>query len=466
MQKLSVKLKNVPRNAPLVPCSTSLSLNRDENLSVVDGLKDVELTDNNLEVDQPQHTEGQKSRLSVRVYVLNIRGQPLMPTSPRKSRIFLKTGKAKVVTCYPFTIQMMIATGETKQDITVAIDPGFENVGYSARTETKELICGELKVEIGMKDRLDKKRQYKQNKRKRLWYREPRFNNRVSTKPKGWIPPSIQRRLDTHLKLVNKVMSLLPVTKVIIEESKFDIQKIKNPEIQGVGYQQGELSGYLNLKSYISSREKGKCQLCGKEYNGRWELHHINGDSNTPSNLALVHEKCHKELHALGNSEKLKKSKRYRAETFMNIIRQRLIDETKKLCSLVEITFGYITNVKRNELGIKKTHYNDAFVASGGIDQERVRPINILQKKRNNRSLQKSMRGRRPPIRRKRYKIQPNDLIWVEGKKYLSKGTSERGRLVGCEDSAGNRFSFLSKQVDSLFNTGSFVFFSFNNIDL
>ena len=49
MQKLSAKLKNVPVDIPHVYCSTSLVLNRDENLSVLDGLKDVKLTDNNLD---------------------------------------------------------------------------------------------------------------------------------------------------------------------------------------------------------------------------------------------------------------------------------------------------------------------------------------------------------------------------------------------------------------------------------
>jgi len=49
MQKLLAKLKNVPRNAPLVPCSTRYMLNRDESLSAYNKV----LTNNNLEVDLP-----------------------------------------------------------------------------------------------------------------------------------------------------------------------------------------------------------------------------------------------------------------------------------------------------------------------------------------------------------------------------------------------------------------------------
>ena len=131
MQKLSVKLKNTPTDAPQVCSSVNPKVSRDETRSA----KDIVLTGNNLEVDQSQHTERQESRLPVKVYVLNMRGNPLVPCSPRKASNLLKLGKAKVVKRRPFTIQLTIATGETKQDITLGIDPGYKFVGFSAITE-------------------------------------------------------------------------------------------------------------------------------------------------------------------------------------------------------------------------------------------------------------------------------------------------------------------------------------------
>ena len=44
-----------------------------------------------------------------------MRGQPLMPCSPAKARHLLKANKATVKRRTPFTIQLSIATGETKQ---------------------------------------------------------------------------------------------------------------------------------------------------------------------------------------------------------------------------------------------------------------------------------------------------------------------------------------------------------------
>ena len=83
----------------------------------------------------------------MRVPVLNMRGEPLMPTRPGKARRLLKQGKAKVVQRKPFTIQLLYPTGENKQEITLGIDAGYDRVGFSAVTEGQELISGELKRE-------------------------------------------------------------------------------------------------------------------------------------------------------------------------------------------------------------------------------------------------------------------------------------------------------------------------------
>jgi hypothetical protein len=42
--------------------------------------------------------------MSVSVYVLNMRGKPLMPTTPRKARELIKNEKVKVIQRTPFVI--------------------------------------------------------------------------------------------------------------------------------------------------------------------------------------------------------------------------------------------------------------------------------------------------------------------------------------------------------------------------
>lgn len=76
----------------------------------------------------------------MKVFVLNMRGRPLMPCSPARARHLLKAGKAVVRRRTPFTIQLRIATGETKQSVTLGVDAGAKHVGLSAATEKERSL--------------------------------------------------------------------------------------------------------------------------------------------------------------------------------------------------------------------------------------------------------------------------------------------------------------------------------------
>lgn len=49
----------------------------------------------------------------------------------------------------------------------------------------------------------------------------------------------MENRIQAHISRIEAVCRLLPVTKIVIETASFDIQKIRNPEVEGTGYQQG-----------------------------------------------------------------------------------------------------------------------------------------------------------------------------------------------------------------------------------
>jgi RRXRR protein len=181
----------------------------------------------------------------MKVLVLNFHGQPLMPMSSRKARLLLESGKAKIVGRDPFTIQLTYGSSGYKQKVTLGIDAGYKHVGFSAITESYELLGGELELLDGVSERLDERSKYRRQRRDRLRHRRPRYDNRVRSS--GWLAPSIQHKLDAHFKIVEIIKSRLPVTKIIVETANFDIQKIKNPEIEGKQYQQGEQLGYYNL---------------------------------------------------------------------------------------------------------------------------------------------------------------------------------------------------------------------------
>jgi hypothetical protein len=457
MKKLSVKLKNTPTDTSLVCSSVRGQLNRDQSLSVDHKV----LTDNNSEVNPVQHTGRQNLRVSAIVYVLNMRGKPLMPMSFKRSKELVRQKKAKLIKRYPFTIQLCYTTGETKQEVTLGIDPGYSNVGFSCITKKKELISGTVVLENNMSKRLVERKMYRRIKRtKHHWYREARFNNRGIKK--GWLAPSVKRRLETHINLVKRLFKLLPISQVNVEVANFDIQKLENPEIEGKEYQQGSLYEYENIKAYIVAREGAMCQLCGEIYNSSgWHLHHIiprgEGGTDRPDNFALLHLKCHKKLHEEKLFSKLKKNKQYKAETFMNIIRWKLVEEIKKIYKNVKITYGFKTKIARIENNVEKTHNNDAFIIAEGKDQERSIVYKVEQKKHNNRCLQINRKGYKPSIRRKRYKIQPKDIFWVNGKKYISNGMHSYGKYIQYSDMKKTK-RFNIKKVEKFFNVSSWKF--------
>jgi hypothetical protein len=330
----------------------------------------------------------------MKVYVINKHGHPLMPTTPRKARLLLKSGKAKIAGRDPFTIQLTYGSSGYTQPVDLGIDAGYQHIGFSAVNEKEEVLGGELKMLEGMSERITEKRKYRRTRRNRLRYRKPRFYNR--NRKEGWLAPSIQHKLDTHHRLIQKICRILPVKSVIVEVAAFDIQKIKNPTIEGEQYQQGEKYGFDNLREYVLHRDGHKCQnpnCKNKTDKPILQVHHLGFWKNPPdrtdrpANLVTLCTKCHtsknhqKKGFLFGWEPKLKS---FKGETFMTMVRWQLTEEGR-----YDATFGYITKGKRRELEMEKSHHNDAFVITGGTSQTRAtNPLILEQIRRNKRSLE------------------------------------------------------------------------------
>ncbi len=410
-----------------------------------------------------------------KVFVLNRHGDPLMPTTPRQARVLLQSGKAKIVMYDPFVVQLNFGSSSYKQEIELGIDSGYTYIGFSAITERDELFAGVLRLLEGMSERIAERAMYRTQRRNQLRYRKPRFNNR--RRKEGWLAPSIQHKLDSHIRFIELLKSILPITRVTTEVGSFDIQKIKNPAIEGKEYQEGDQAGFWNLREYILHRDNHNCQnpdCKNKNKQKILEVHHIgflNGDrSDRPSNLITLCIKCHtpknhKEKGMLyGWRPKLKS---FKPETFMSIVRWRLVNTLD-----CDHTYGYLTKMKCKKLELSKSHPNDAFVITNGTTQKRATSVTFEQVRRNKRSFQKfydakyldtrtgkkasgqelcsgrrtrnknlneenlrKYRGHktnkgRVSIRRQRYKYQPKDIVQFQGRRYLVKGMQNLGRYV------------------------------------
>lgn len=174
------------------------------------------------------------------VYVVANDGQPLMPTE-RHGKVcrMLKSGMAKVVKKCPFTIQLQYESERNVQPVSLGVDAGSKHIGISATTKTKVLYESDVELRDDIVKLLATRRQLRRSRRSRKTrYRPVRFDNRK--RKEGWLAPSIRQKIGSHLTVVANACKILPINQIIVETASFDIQKIKDPEIQGIEYQQGE----------------------------------------------------------------------------------------------------------------------------------------------------------------------------------------------------------------------------------
>lgn len=196
------------------------------------------------------------------VYVQNIHGEPLMPCREAKARKLLKCQKAYAVKRTPFTIRLTFECENRTQPITLGVDAGSKYIGLSATTDNKEFYAAEIELRSDITDLISTRRQNRRMRRNRLRYRPARFDNRVHSKNKGWLAPSVEQKIQCHLKSVSDICNLLPISEIIVEVASFDIQKIKNPDISGEEYQRGEQLGFWNVREYVLCRDNHTCQCC------------------------------------------------------------------------------------------------------------------------------------------------------------------------------------------------------------
>ena len=328
------------------------------------------------------------------VYIQNKDGKPLMPTSRcGKVRRLLKTGKAVVVEQFPFTIRLCYDTTYYVQPITLGVDSGTKYIGLSATAERMELYTSEVEIRSDIVELIATRRKSRQTRRgNKTRYRKPRFSNR--NKGKKWIAPSIREKIDSHLRQVEFIHKILPISRIVIEVGSFDTQKIKNPNISGTEYQEGDQLGFWNVREYVLARDGHKCQYCkGKSKDSILNVHHIESrktGGNSPGNLITLCETCHNKYHKGEIKLNIKRSTSLRDAAVMGVMKWRLYEKLKSIYPDVSMTFGYITKYNRIHNGIEKSHTSDAFVISKNFEAKQLSYYyKIRLTRRHNRQIHK-----------------------------------------------------------------------------
>ena len=308
-----------------------------------------------------------------------MRGEPLMPCSPVKARKLLQAKKAIVKYKEPFTIQLKVASGENRQPITLGVDPGSKYVGLSASTEKAELYAAEVELRPDVSKLLAQRRELRRTRRSRKTrYRPARFDNRVKSKHKGWLAPSVEHKLASTISRIEAVKRILPITTIVVEEAPFDIQRLQNPSISGKEYQEGAQLDFYNVRAYVLCRDKRTCQHChGRSKDPRLRVHHIESrltGGNAPNNLVTLCLTCHDALHAGKFKLNIKRGRSFKDAAYMNITCKTLIKRLQAAYPELEIriSYGYITDLLRMAYHIGKTHHDDAFCIAGNMAATRL----------------------------------------------------------------------------------------------
>ena len=311
------------------------------------------------------------------IFVLSKDKTPLMPTSPARARILLKQGRACIHRLAPFTIRLKQPSKMVTQSVIIKIDPGSKTTGIALVRHNNQQHHLLHKSELTHRgNAISKSMQQRAGYRKRrrsanLRYRKPRFNNRKRTP--GWLPPSTRSRLIQTINWIKRYQKLIPITEIWIENVKFDTQKLQNPDISGIEYQQGTLQGY-EVREYLLQKWNHTCAYCNTQ-NVPLQIEHIHpkskGGSDRISNLTIACEKCNIEkgnlpVHEfITNPIKLQKilsqaKTPLRDAAAVNITRHAIFKESKKLGIPAQGFTGGQTKFNRTRLNIPKTHALDA----------------------------------------------------------------------------------------------------------
>lgn len=319
-----------------------------------------------------------------KVYVINKHGCPLMPCSPAKARHLLDDGKAKVKKRTPFTIQLIYGSSGYTEEVILGVDAGSKTIGLSASTKEEELFAANVTPRNDVVDLLSTRREFRRARRNRKTrYRKARFDNRVHSKHKGWLAPSVEVKIQEHISCIKRVCNILPVSKVVVETAEFDLQLLKaieegNSVPQGENYQRGEMYRHYNVRQYVLWRDGYTCQCCRSHSSNkkdvRLHVHHLESrktGGNAPSNQITICEDCHQKLHKgliLEKDLKKRKRKSTRDAAFMGIMRNALVQRLRsELPVPVVETKGYITKATREKLLVlSKSHTNDALAIAQG----------------------------------------------------------------------------------------------------
>ena len=336
-----------------------------------------------------------------RVLVVGQDRKPCMPCNPARARKLLKAGKAKILRYFPFVIQLNYSpTGV--QEVDIKVDQGTRTTGISLNILTQRgwrtvwamhLIHHPDEIKASL---LKRKAQRRGRRSRNTRYRQPRFNNRK--RKEGWFAPSLMTNVINIRTWVKRLTKYTPVTKITVEDVKFDTQLLEDPTISGKQYQYGTLYR-TELREHTLWKYNYTCSYCGIKNIPLTDDHIVprvprlpgrKPGSDRPENQTAACRPCNEkksnytveefaELLGLKGGAKAfpllnnqtREEKNLQAAGFINSLRFKIIKEIEKETKIkVDLGSGGKTKFNREKQQYPKIHWVDASCI--GINGEKV----------------------------------------------------------------------------------------------
>ena len=328
-----------------------------------------------------------------RILVVDQERRPLMPTTPARARILLKSRQAAILRRFPLVLILKDTLPEAVvEPLRVKLDPGSKTSGIAVVNErTSEVLWAAELTHRSQEihSALLKRAAARKGRRARnTRYRRARFQNR--RRPAGWLAPSLLSRVLHLLTWVRRLQRWCPVSAIAQELVRFDQALLQNPAIQGQEYQQGTLFE-AEVKNYLLTKWQHQCAYCQASAS-RLEIDHVHprsrGGSHRVSNLVIACRACNQAKadqpievfladrpDLLGRIQAQLKTPLADAAA-VNSTRWRLYEELQALSLPVEVGTGGRTRWNRSRMALPKTHWIDAAVVGASTpDRLRLRHV-------------------------------------------------------------------------------------------
>jgi 5-methylcytosine-specific restriction endonuclease McrA len=330
-----------------------------------------------------------------------------------RARELLRCKKAVVHKLNPFTIRLKHKVVAGNMDLRLKIDPGSKVTGLAIIRESDGYILWAANLHhkkfiVINKDgkavtTMYRRASLRRNRRSRnTRYRIARWQYRK--RPEGWLPPTLRARADCIVNWINKLMRLSPISAISIETVRFDMQKLRDPEISGVKYQQGTLFGY-EVKEYLLEKYSRQCQYChGKSKDPVMEVEHMTsssrGGSDSITNLTLACHTCNQNKDNLTAEEyghpevRTDAHKPLKDAAAVNATRWYLWNKASDIAVDnglgIEMGTGGRTKYNRCTQELPKEHYLDAACVGASTPELKntyIKPLEIRAVGRGNRQM-------------------------------------------------------------------------------